>query len=155
METARLFSQRSTCLRKQVGAVLVKDGRVISTGYNGVPAGMIHCEKYFENWYAAHREDLGFKNFDEFVQSQRFYDLHHSEYSYFENHAEVNCISYAARSGVAVEGSEIYSTTFPCLDCSKLIVASGIISVCYLEEYDRDNRGIDFLKSNKIKINKI
>lgn len=146
VEVAKLFAKRSTCLRKHVGAVLVKDRRIISTGFNGVPHGMEHCEVHFRKHYEENKLDYGFKNFDEFVESQRFYDLHHAEYSMFENHAEVNCIGFASKSGIATEGSELYVTLSPCLDCAKLIVSAGVTSVYYIEEYDRDNRSIKFLE---------
>jgi len=111
---AKETSTLSHCVRSKVGAVLVKDGNIISFGYNGTPAGMDNaCEK----------NDV---------------TLPHVI------HAECNSILKAAKTGNSVDGSTLYLTLSPCLDCSKLILQSGIKRVVYLNEY-RNRQGIDFL----------
>jgi dCMP deaminase len=112
---AKETSTLSHCVRSKVGAVLVKDGNIISFGYNGTPSGMDNtCEK----------DDATFAHVI---------------------HAECNAILKAAKTGNAVDGSTLYLTLSPCLDCSKLILQSGIKRVVYLNEY-RNPQGINFLK---------
>jgi dCMP deaminase len=111
---AKETSTLSHCVRSKVGAVLVKDGNIISFGYNGAPSGMDNsCEK----------DDVTLPHII---------------------HAEVNAILKAAKTGNSVDGSTLYLTLSPCLDCSKLILQSGIKKVVYLNEY-RSTQGIDFL----------
>jgi dCMP deaminase len=111
---AKEVSQLSHCVRSKVGAVLVRDGNIISFGYNGTPSGMDnHCE---ENGIT----------------------LNHVI------HAEVNAVLKAAKTGNSVDGSTLYLTLSPCLDCSKVILQSGIKRVVYLTKY-RNSEGIDFL----------
>ena len=132
METAKLFATRSTCKRVKVGAVLVKDGRIISTGYNGTPSGVIHCEDHFE--HNEYNSNL------------------HAEFSKkYELHAEQNVLAQALKNGVNIENSMLVQTLSPCSQCSKLILASGIKTVIYLEKYDRDVDGISFLLNNGVK----
>jgi dCMP deaminase len=112
---AKETSTLSHCVRSKVGAVLVKDGNIISFGYNGTPTGMDNtCEK--DNVTLPH-----------------------------VIHAECNAILKAAKTGNSVDGSTLYLTLSPCLDCSKLILQSGIKKVVYLTNY-RNLEGVDFLK---------
>ena len=111
---AKETSTLSHCVRSKVGAVLVKDGNIISFGYNGTPSGMDNtCEK----------DDVTFPHVI---------------------HAECNAILKAAKTGNSIDGSTLYLTLSPCLDCSKLILQSGIKKVVYLNVY-RNTQGIDFL----------
>ena len=138
LKMALLVSEHSTCIRKKVGAVLVKDNRVISMGYNGVLPNEEHCEDKFKDY-----ED----NHD-------FYTLHNKFSRSNEVHAEQNCIAYAAKHGIGTNGATLYVTTSPCNDCAKLIVASGIKKVVYLEFYDREPEGVDLLSKKGIEHNK-
>lgn len=104
--SALLWSTRGTCDRAKVGAVIARDGRILVSGYNGPPAGMPHCN---------HGTDPG--PCEDAV------------------HAEANAIVYAARYGTRLEGTDIYCTHFPCPNCAKLIVNSGIQRVFYLTPY--------------------
>lgn len=116
MEMAETVAKRSTCIRVQVGCVIVKDRRVISMGYNGAPSGLIHCNTYFaDKSQSTHREFS----------------------SKWEVHAEANAIGWAARYGISTEGTTLYTTISPCLSCAKLIIAAGIKNVIYKYEYDR------------------
>ena len=140
MRMAIIFSEGSKCLRKKVAAIIVKDGRILSTGLNGTVPGAENCCEYFK---------------DSDVYSKKFYK-EHGEWS--ENnaiHAEQGAISFAAKNGVSTQNCDIYLTLSPCLSCSKLLITAGIKRVFYLEEYDRDNRGLEFLKKNKIEIKQI
>ena len=126
----------STCARVQVGCVIVRDGRIISTGWNGVPAGQEHCK-------------------DEYVFGGLPIESHHTWSTKHEVHTETNAIGYAAKNGVATQGATIYTSVSPCIDCAKLIIAAGIKCVYYIDEYDRSNTGEAFLRRNKIGCTKL
>ena len=124
MEIALIVSRRSTCERKSVGAVIVRSGRVLSTGYAGVPSKLPHCSSQFC--------DLS-KPCDRTV------------------HAEANAIAFAAKEGIPIDGSEMFITCSPCINCAKLIINSGVKKVTYLEEY-RDTNPLKLLESAHIKV---
>jgi dCMP deaminase len=115
INVAKHISTLSHCVRSKVGAVLVKEGNIIAFGYNGTPSGMDNC---------CEKDNV---------------TLPHVI------HAEVNAVLKAARTGAAVEGSTLYLTLSPCLDCSKLVLQAGIKRVVYLETY-RNLDGPNFLK---------
>ena len=117
---AFLISKRSTCLRRRVGAVIVKDKRVLSTGYNGSPKGTKHCE------------ELGCIREQMHVPSGTRHELCRGV------HAEQNAIVQAAYFGVSVNDSTIYTTTYPCSMCAKLLINAGIKEVVYTEGYVDD-----------------
>lgn len=122
---ARTVSQRSTCDRLHVGAVLSRDGRVISLGYNGAPAGVDHCE---HPWNKPDEDGC--------LQAV---------------HAEANTIAFAARHGVATAGSVLHVTHMPCLKCAQLIINAGITAVYYLHSY-RDPSGIILLTEGGVNV---
>ena len=127
----------STCASTQVSCVIVRDGRIISTGWNGVPAGKKHCNEIYE-WGALPTNSKD-----------------HQEWSPLnELHAEVNAIGYAAQNGVTTKDAVLYTSVSPCIDCAKLIVAAGIKEVWYIDEY-RITEGIKFLNENKIGCKKL
>ena len=130
MSLALMVSQRSTCSRRQVGALAEKDGRVLVTGYNGAPSGFPHCT------------DRGGCRLDE---SGGCLDA---------VHAEANLIAFAAKHGIALEGATVYTTCAPCLDCAKLLINAGIKKVAYMEEY-RDTRGKDLLIQAGVKVENV
>lgn len=117
MQMARLTDDRSTCFRRNVGAVLVKDKHVIATGYNGNPKGFAHCE------------DIGCIREELEVPSGQSHELCTGL------HAEQNAILQAARFGQAVDGSTMYTTVFPCVICVKMMINAGIREVVYDEGY--------------------
>lgn len=117
MELAVLASKRSTCTRRSVGAIIVRDTRVISTGYNGPPKGAEHCDVS-----GCIREELN-------VPSGQRAELCRGI------HAEQNAIIQAAVSGVSVVGGTLYCTNHPCSICAKMIINSGISEVVYMEDY--------------------
>lgn len=140
MNIAYEFARHSTCKKLQVGAILVKDRRVISSGYNGVPSGMEHCCDRF-------------KNID--ITTLEGRELHHKFCVQNELHAEQNCIAYAARSGAQIDDScTLYVTHACCCDCAKLVVAAGIKHVFYKEAY-KTLDGIEFLKKAGVKVEEI
>ena len=119
---ARIWATNSYCKRRQVGALIVKDKMIISDGYNGTPSG-------FEN----ECEDEN--------DATKSYVLH----------AEANAITKVAKSNNSSEGSTLYITTSPCMECSKLIIQSGIIRVVYQEKY-RITDGLDLLERAEIEL---
>jgi dCMP deaminase len=132
MKSAILFSNMSTCARIKVGAVLVKNSRIISTGFNGVAPGMLHCDDYF----------LGRE-----VKKDE-----HKEFSdKFELHAEVNLLMECAKNEISPSGSTLFVTISPCNSCSKMILAAGIKEVYYLEKYDREDNGLKLLTTNGVR----
>ena len=113
MDMAKLAARRSSCLRRAVGAVLVKDRRLLSTGYNGVPSGVVHCEVT-----GCLRERLK-------VPSGERHELCRGL------HAEQNAVIQAAYHGVAVNGSEMFVTLQPCVTCAKTLINAGIEAVYF------------------------
>jgi dCMP deaminase len=117
-EIADLVSSRSTCLRNQVGAVIVKDSQILSTGYNGAPKGLPHCDEV-----GCIREELGVKPGERHELCRGL-------------HAEQNAIIQAAFHGISVRGGKVYSTTRPCSICTKMLINAGIVEIIYNEEYE-------------------
>jgi dCMP deaminase len=134
MKTARVFAELSTAKRKQVGAVVVKDDRIISIGYNGMPSGWDNnCEDEI-SYPDAHGVTL--KTKPEVL------------------HAEMNSLSKLAKSTESGDGASMFITCAPCMDCAKMIFQSGIKEVFYGEDY-RDDVGILFLNKCGITVKQI
>ena len=143
MEVAKLIAELSTCERKYVGAVIVRNGRCISWGYNGAPPGQPHCEENFHGWDnsweiasapEADREDM-------IRQTRQLLEEHGCRNA---THAEANALAFAAREGISTDGGTLFVTVSPCESCSRLIIAAGITAVYYHEEY-RDRSGLELL----------
>ena len=117
MEMAELARKRTTCLRRVVGAVIVKDNRVMATGYNGVPRGITHCSEA-----GCLRQKLN-------VPSGQMHELCRGL------HAEQNAIIQAACLGQSIEGATLYCTTQPCIICTKMLINAGIKRVVIKEAY--------------------
>ena len=130
MEIAEKFSTLSTCGRLKVGAVITKNDRIISTGYNGVPSGMQHCCEIH-------------KGIDFSIPENN--EMHKQFSIQYELHAEQNAIVEAAKNGIALNGSILYTTVEPCDYCRKLIAQSGIKNVFYRYKYDRNNKESDLI----------
>lgn len=133
---AKEIALASKCVSKQVGAVIVKEGRILSTGYNGTPAGYKNCCTHWDNEYTKD---------------------HHDWSKTYEIHAEMNAIIWAARKGISIEGATIYVTLEPCSECSKNLIASGIIKIVYEKAYEHTDSNIisSFLKDNGVSIEQI
>lgn len=136
MGVAHLWASHSTCARLAVGAAVSRDGRTFSTGYNGAPAGMPHCD---HDRCVCDPARVEFDN---------YWDPMCPRHGACRTavHAELNALMYAARFGLATEGAEIHTTHQPCLNCAMAIVNAGIIRVVYDFPY-RDNGGLDLLKA--------
>jgi dCMP deaminase len=117
IDITHLVATRSTCMRRQVGALLVKDRNILATGYNGTPSGIRHCEET-----GCLRERLK-------VPSGERHELCRGL------HAEQNAIIQAARHGVNIDCSTLYCTTMPCIICTKMLINAGIKRIVYDEGY--------------------
>jgi dCMP deaminase len=133
MKTAEVFAECSTATRLHVGAIIVKDERIISIGYNGTPSG-------WDN----NCEDIKVNNDGDYVTVTKPEVLH----------AETNAIAKLAKFNGSGSGSVLFVTHAPCLDCSKLVFQSGISTVYYRNSY-RDDAGVDFLNRAGVKVEQI
>jgi dCMP deaminase len=131
MRIAETMAGRSTCLRRKVGAVLVKDKHLIASGYNGAPTGLPHCQET-----GCVREQLK-------VPSGEKHELCRAV------HAEQNTIIQAALHGRDTKGAELYITCMPCSICAKMIVNAGIWKVVYLGKYN-DALSVEILKQGGV-----
>jgi dCMP deaminase len=113
MEITRLVAKRATCLRRQVGAVLVMDKRLLATGYNGAPSGLAHCL------------EVGCLREERQIPSGERHELCRGL------HAEQNVIIQAAFHGIRIQGSTLYCTNLPCAICTKMLINAGIKEVIY------------------------
>jgi dCMP deaminase len=135
MDITHLVAKRATCLRRQVGAVLVKDKKILATGYNGAPSRLEHCL------------DIGCLREKQGIPSGERHELCRGL------HAEQNAIIQAAYHGVGIRGATLYCTNHPCIICSKMIINAGIERVVYEDGY-ADALARNMLKESGIKIEK-
>jgi dCMP deaminase len=131
MQIAAVVARRSTCLRNQVGAVLVRDKRILSTGYNGAPAGLQHCDEV-----GCAREGVASGTRHELCRAV---------------HAEQNAIIQAALHGVSIEGATLYCTHQPCILCAKMMINARIQKVVFQESYP-DETALQFLEQAGIEV---
>ena len=136
MEMARLVSKRSTCLRRKVGAVLVKNKRILATGYNGAPSGIKHCT------------DIGCLREKLKIPSGQRHELCRGL------HAEQNVLIQAAFYGTSTEASILYVTNQPCMICSKMLINAGVREIIVSDGYP-DELAAEFLKEARIKVRRI
>lgn len=120
MEITQLVAKRSTCVRRSVGAVIVKEKRLLSTGYNGAPSGIKHCI------------DVGCLREKLKVESGQRHELCRGI------HAEQNAIIQAAYHGVSIKGADLYCTNLPCIICAKMIINAGLKTIFYQAGYADD-----------------
>lgn len=154
LQQAFIVAQESKCLSYKVGAMIEKDGRVISSGFNGTVTGRPNCDE------VAH--DMGWSK--DVVENgrtvRRLMECHSDEYSKWADrhviHAEMNAILFAARSGSSIQGATMYVTMSPCIQCAKTIAQSGIKTLVYCDDYAKsDGEWIDELKQVGIKVIKL
>lgn len=134
------LEENSTCKKHKVAALIVKDKRIISMGWNGVVEGAKHCTDVF-------------KDYDTF--SEEFKEKHREWSKDNELHAELNAIAFAAKEGISTEGAEIYITMPPCSACAHLIIAAGINKVFYKKNHNSSMKSIEKLNRVGIVVNKI
>jgi dCMP deaminase len=131
MRMADLVATRSTCLRRQVGAVIMKEKRVLTTGYNGAPKGLKHCA------------EVGCVRTQNNIESGTRHELCRGV------HAEQNAVIQAAYFGASIKDASIYTTNFPCVMCAKILVNAGIIEVIYKDDYV-DPLSKDIMNESKV-----
>jgi len=134
MDVAERFAQLSSAKRLQVGAIVVKDDRIISIGYNGMPSGWDNCCED-----TVHHHDIG-----TCTSTTKAEVLH----------AESNAVAKLAKSGESGLGATIFVTHAPCIDCAKLVYQSGIDTVYYKNDY-RSTQGLEFLTKSKVDVIKV
>jgi dCMP deaminase len=134
MEIAEVVASRSTCLRRKAGAIFVKDKQILSTGYNGVPKGLPHCEET-----GCPRADLPSGTHHELCRAV---------------HSEQNAIVQAAIHGVCIDGATLYCTHKPCTICTKMLINAGIARVVYREDYP-DDGSLKFFEQAGIIVRKL
>ena len=134
MEMAKLAAKRSTCLRRNVGAVIVQDKHVLSTGYNGAPKGIPHCAEKGGCYREQHN-----------IPSGERHELCRAL------HAEQNAIIQAARLGVSIDGATLYCTHQPCSVCAKMIINAGIQRIVVDEGYP-DEMAVEILEEAGLRI---
>jgi dCMP deaminase len=152
MATAKTFAELSYARRLHVGAIVVKDDRIISIGYNGMPAGWDNDCEYKE--YLYHGHSFGENAADYFDQTDEDGKMYRLKTRPEVLHAESNAISKLARSSESGDGADMFITHAPCLDCAKLIYQSGIRRVYFSTPY-RDEAGIQFLKNCNIVVEQV
>ncbi len=133
IEMADVAKKRSTCKRRHVGALIVKDNRVLATGYNGAPSGTKHCDEI-----GCLRDELE-------IPSGERHELCRGL------HAEQNAIIQAAKHGVNISDAILYCTNQPCVICAKMIINAGIKKIIYKGEYP-DQLALDMLEEAKVEI---
>jgi dCMP deaminase len=129
----KILSYRSSCAKTRQAAILVKENRILSIGYNGSPSGAINC--LLEGGESACGKD---------ESGSCFYGVH----------AEQNCLGYAVRNGIETEDCTMYVTMSPCINCAKLITASGISEYLYIDGYRKDE-GLKFLTNTNVKVRQL
>lgn len=161
MKTAEIFAELSHAKRLHVGAIIVKDDRIISIGYNGMPAGWDNdCE---DREYMS-RDAGGWLDPEEICETWPFTEWNDIDQLFTTRyklktkpevlHAETNAIAKLARSSESGLGADLFVTHSPCLDCAKIIYQSGIRRVYYGTSY-RDDSGVNFLKSSGVEVEQI
>lgn len=134
MQIAIVVAKRSTCLHNQVGALFVKNKRILTTGYNGAPAGLEHCDVV-----GCAREN---------VQSGTHHELCRAV------HAEQNAIIQAAMHGISIEGATLYCTHQPCILCAKMMINARVTKVVFMHSYP-DQTALDFLELAGIEVERV
>lgn len=136
MELATVVAKRSTCLRNQVGAVIVKDKRILSTGYNGAPRNLPHC---FEIGCIRQQNNIASGTRHELCRAV---------------HAEQNAIIQAALHGVSIENATVYCTHQPCILCAKMLINSNIEKVVFMTVYP-DKEALNFFEMAGVKVERL
>lgn len=136
LQIAKLVATRSTCLRRQVGAVIVRDKRILSTGYNGAPSRLPHCEVT-----GCLREKLGIKSGERHELCRGL-------------HAEQNAIIQAALHGTSIKDGILYLTNEPCIICAKMIINAGVKEIVYVGNYP-DQMSRDFLRQAGVRTRRV
>ncbi len=150
MSFCEILARRSTCVRLQTAAVVVKNNNVVSIGYNGCCSKSQHCYDYWRSEFKTNYQEYG--TWEEFIKSDYFYTEHHKYSTKNELHGESNAIVNAAKNNISSEGSQMYTLYAPCVNCAKLIISSGIKKVIYQYLYKRDLTGLELLCEHGVEV---
>jgi len=131
LKIAEIMGDNSHCVSHKVGAILVKNNRIISTGINGTPIGYVNCD-------------------DIFTPDNLNREKHHTWSNLNELHAEINMLAIAAKEGISTKDSIVYTTISPCINCAKALIAAGIKTVIFSELYDLDKDGLILMSYNNV-----
>ena len=137
MQITHLVAQRATCLRRKVGAILVRDKRILTTGYNGPPAGLPHCDELG----GCLRDKAGAPSGERQELSRAV-------------HAEQNAIIQAAVHGFSIKGATLYATNQPCSLCTKMLVNAGVLEFVISDGYP-DDLALEIMKQAQVKVRKV
>ena len=137
MSIAKVVSTRSSCMKRHIGAIIVRDKRIVSTGYNGTPRGIKNCD------------EGGCTRCNSFAGSGTKLD------ECLCSHGEENAIVQAAYHGISIKGATIYTTFSPCLLCAKMIINSGIVEVVYNSDYPLGEAAMELLKEAGVIVKQI
>jgi dCMP deaminase len=151
LQMATALSRLATCDRSHVGAIIIKEGRCISWGYNGAPPGLPHCDESRHGWLEyAHDAVKGDGITSQYDDREKWIELQISLFGCrATTHAEANALAFAARQGISTAGGALFTTVSPCETCAKYLIAAGIKDVHYLREY-RDTTGIKLLDKARV-----
>lgn len=171
MKITEDISLRSTCARIRTAAIIVRDQRIISIGYNGVVSGAKHCCDHWKDVYEKEKVTLmirscindcsegkrgrDWRHYDDFLGSELFRHMHHEWATKNELHGEQNAILHACKTGTSTDKATMYTIYSPCINCAKVIYTSGISEVVYKVPYARDLSGVDFLERNGVKVTRL
>ena len=136
MSIAELVGSRGTCSRGRSGCVIVKDKRILVTGYVGSPAGLPHCDEVGHEMHKVTRTD----------------ELDSTEHCVRTAHAEQNAIAQAAKMGVSIDGATLYCHMTPCYTCAKLLINSGIKRIIAMKDYHASKRSKEIFEQSGIKL---
>lgn len=159
--TLQILQSYSTCSRLKVAAILVKDNKIISNGYNGTASGEPHCcdifpqkaiDRFFKRAGKLELTDSITSREVEEISYQEYLDLHKIFSDKYEIHAEDNCLSIAVQEGIDLHRAIIYCTYSPCINCAKLIYYSGVKEVYFIHGYDRSISGIEYLRDHGVTV---
>ncbi len=135
MDVCEVMAKRSTCCKLKTAAIIVSDNRIISTGYNGTPNGSPHCDTHFKH-----------RSITQIFQEHKQWTIDN------ELHAERNAIYFAAKNGVALKNTTMYSLYSPCINCAKGILSCGIKKIYYKHLYHKGKEGIKLLAASGVHI---
>lgn len=151
LSIAAELSDLGTCDRNRVGALIVKDGRCVTWGYNGAPPSMDHCDKNMHGWANPAHDAVKVNSLSRREDRERWAAEQLATYGCRNaTHAEANALAFAARHGIPTDGATLYVTMSPCEVCARLLIAAGIVQVVYAKEY-RKSEGILILQAAGVK----
>jgi dCMP deaminase len=128
------FAQESHCTYIKVAAIAVKNGRIIATGINGTPFGVINCDEYFFSYW---KQNIIGVEIQDWIKTEEFKKLHHEWADLYEQHAEMSIVAESVRNGVSLLETDVYVSYQPCKHCSKFLASMRPNRIFYINDYDK------------------